>query len=91
MLGTTVYNEAVRVPCCTYPTAAQKEEARRALEAQRQRETALLAPADGGDDDGEPPRTPPGQGRGGVPGAPSLDDLFGSSPRGSALLALRRK
>lgn len=40
--GASVYNEAIRIPCCTYPTAAEREEAREAKASQHSRTQALL-------------------------------------------------
>ena len=40
--GTSVYNEAVRLPCVRYPTEAERTEAREARERQRARSQALL-------------------------------------------------
>jgi hypothetical protein len=45
-LGTAVYNEAFRIPCCTYPTAEDKASEREARETQRSRTQALLSDAD---------------------------------------------
>ena len=51
--GTAVYNEAIKLPCLSYPTAAERAEAREKRSAQGSRTQALL-----GDHSGPPSVTP---------------------------------